>query len=58
MSAWLTYHDALAEIEVPRKTMDAWRRTGRGPHFRKLPSGQLRIRRDELETWLDGLERA
>lgn len=55
MTQWLTYEEACAHLSVPRKTMDGWRRTSRGPRFRKLPSGKLRITADELETWAESL---
>jgi excisionase family DNA binding protein len=56
MSNWMSLEDACEEIGVSRSTMDKWRSTGRGPAFRKLPSGKLRIKRVEFDAWLDDLK--
>ena len=54
-TTWLTYEQACEHLSVPRKTMDAWRRTHRGPSFRKLPNGKLRITLSDLESWAESL---
>ena len=52
---WMNYEEVLEELDIPRSSMDRWRADGRGPRFTKLPNGALRIRRDRLEEWLEGL---
>lgn len=44
------------ERPIARSTFYEWRAKGRGPRCIKLPNGELRIRRDELERWLDSCE--
>jgi predicted site-specific integrase-resolvase len=53
--SWLKLDDVIEELGVARSTLDAWRREGKGPVFRALPNGSLRIRRSELESWMDDL---
>ncbi|MFD6095054.1 helix-turn-helix transcriptional regulator [Nocardiopsis flavescens] len=48
----LTLPEVLGELKVPRSTFDDWRRKGQAPRVCKLPNGQLRIRRADLDTWL------
>jgi predicted DNA-binding transcriptional regulator AlpA len=52
---WLTLTEVCEELEIARSSLDAWRRDGRFPKFRKLPNGGLRLRRSELEDWTEGL---
>lgn len=54
-ATWMTLDDVCDELGVSRSTIDKWRVTGRGPVFRRLPSGKLRIRRADYEAWLDAL---
>lgn len=54
----LTVEDVLHELKIARSTLDAWRRRRKFPAFRRLPNGQLRLKRSELETWLDTCKRA
>ena len=54
----LTVEDVLHELKIARSTLDAWRRHRKFPAFRRLPNGQLRLKRSELETWLDTCKRA
>lgn len=49
----LTIADVCAELGVARSTFDEWRATGRAPRCIKLPNGKLRIRRGDLDHWLD-----
>ena len=53
---WLKASDVLSELQVSRSTFDLWRVEGRGPRCYKMPNGQLRIRRTDLEDWLNDLE--
>jgi len=48
----LTLEEVLAELQIARSTLDAWRRTKRFPAFRRLPNGQLRLERAVLEKWI------
>jgi predicted DNA-binding transcriptional regulator AlpA len=55
-SALLTIAEVIAEIRVPRATFYRWRQLHKGPRSIKLPNGDVRIRRSELERWLATLE--
>jgi predicted DNA-binding transcriptional regulator AlpA len=48
----LTVATVLAELEVPRSTFYKWRRLGIAPRCIKLPNGEVRIRRADLDRWL------
>ena len=52
----LTIADVIAELGVARSTFNDWRAKGRAPKCLKLPNGELRIRRADLDRWLQGLE--
>ena len=52
----LTIADICAELGVARSTFYDWRAKGAGPRCIKLPNGELRIRRADLETWMVALE--
>lgn len=53
---WLTTSEFLRELQISRSTFDLWRNEGRGPRCYKMPNGQMRIRRADLEAWLSDLE--
>jgi predicted DNA-binding transcriptional regulator AlpA len=55
-SSLLTISEVIAEIRVPRATFYRWRQLRKGPRSIKLPNGDVRIRRSELERWLASLE--
>ena len=55
-AAHLTIADVIAELGVARSTFNDWRAKGRAPKCLKLPNGELRIRRADLDHWLQGLE--
>jgi predicted DNA-binding transcriptional regulator AlpA len=52
----LTISEVIAEIGVPRVTFYRWRQLRKGPRSIKLPNGDVRIRRSELDRWLASLE--
>ena len=52
----LTITEVIAEIGVPRATFYRWRQLRKGPRSIKLPNGDVRIRRSDLERWLTSLE--
>lgn len=54
----LTLAQFCAEHQVARSTFYSWRATGKAPRCVKLPNGEIRIRRSEVERWLDNLEEA
>ena len=55
-SEWMSQHDVLRELGISRSTLHKWRAEGRGPGFRKLPNGELRIRRSDLNEWVTSME--
>lgn len=54
----LTLAEVCAELQISRSTFYDWRAKGRAPKCLTLPNGTLRIRRTELERWLDSREDA
>jgi excisionase family DNA binding protein len=56
--ARLTITQLCEELEVSRSTFYEWRTKGVAPKCIKLPNGEIRVRRDELERWLTSLEEA
>lgn len=58
----LTLDQVLAELggpdsPLPRSTWHDWQTKGTGPKVIRLPNGQIRVARDDLNTWLDSLTR-
>jgi hypothetical protein len=58
----LTLDQVLAELggpdgPLPRSTWHDWQAKGTGPKVIKLPNGQIRVAREDLNAWLDGLTR-
>jgi len=52
----LTVSQVLAVLgDVSRRTFYRWRETGRAPEAVRLPYGELRIWRRDLNAWLDRL---
>lgn len=49
----LTVEDVCKELGIARSTFDDWRAKGRAPKCLKLPNGKLRIRRSDLDSWLN-----
>jgi excisionase family DNA binding protein len=54
--AHLTIAEVCDELGVSRSTLYDWRAKGRGPRSLRLPNGEIRIRRTELDNWLTGCE--
>ncbi|OEJ53509.1 helix-turn-helix transcriptional regulator [Streptomyces agglomeratus] len=52
----LTIPEVIEEIGVPRSTFYRWRQLRKGPKSMKLPNGSVRIRRSELDRWMETLE--
>jgi predicted DNA-binding transcriptional regulator AlpA len=52
----LTIAELCIELGVARSTFYDWRAKGASPRCMKLPNGELRIRRIDLDTWLTTLE--
>ncbi|GAA1562582.1 helix-turn-helix domain-containing protein [Kribbella sancticallisti] len=54
----LTVTEVCTDLGVSRSTFYEWRAKGTGPRCIKLPNGEIRVRRVELERWLDSREEA
>lgn len=54
----LTVPELCTELGISRSTFYDWRAKGRAPRCIKLPNGEIRIRRTELERWLSSCEEA
>lgn len=50
----LTVAEFCAEFKVARSTFYDWLAKGVAPRVRKLPNGQLRLDRRDIDTWFDG----
>ncbi|CAL9478143.1 helix-turn-helix transcriptional regulator [Streptomyces chitinivorans] len=48
--------EVLEEIGVSRAAFYRMRARGQGPKLLKLPNGQLRVRRRDLDAWLSHCE--
>lgn len=51
----LTIADLCDELGVARSTFYDWRAKGAAPPCFKLPNGELRVRREDLDAWLSHL---
>ena len=51
----LKLSEVLAELGMSRAAFYRMRARGRAPKLIKLPNGQLRIRRADLDAWLNAL---
>lgn len=49
----LTLAEVCAELKIQRSTFYDWRAKGRAPRCCKLPNGELRITRRDLDTWFE-----
>jgi predicted DNA-binding transcriptional regulator AlpA len=52
----LTIADVCDELGVARSTFYDWRAKGAAPKCFKLPNGEIRVRRVDLDAWLASLE--
>ncbi|MGW2066359.1 helix-turn-helix transcriptional regulator [Streptomyces sp. NPDC001937] len=52
----LTLAEVCEELQISRSTFYDWRQKHRAPRCIKLPNGDLRVRRDDLDNWLDDRE--
>jgi excisionase family DNA binding protein len=52
----LTIPEVCAELQVSRSTFYYWRQTGKAPKCIKLPNGEIRIRRADLDAWITSRE--
>ncbi|MCX4779530.1 helix-turn-helix transcriptional regulator [Streptomyces sp. NBC_01264] len=43
--------EVLAEIDMSRAAFYRMRARGQAPRLRKLPNGQIRVRRADLDDW-------
>ncbi|MFE5770923.1 helix-turn-helix transcriptional regulator [Streptomyces sp. NPDC056485] len=54
----LTIVEVCAELKVSKSTFYDWRQKRRAPRCIKLPNGDLRVRRTDLDIWLNEREDA
>ncbi len=52
----LTLVEALAELRMSRAAFYRLRARGNAPRCLKLPNGQIRIRRADLDAWFEDCE--
>ncbi len=52
---WMTIKELCEELGIARSSFDNWRLRGNAPRMTRLPNGEYRIRRADVEAWLDGL---
>jgi excisionase family DNA binding protein len=52
----MTVLEVCSELRISRSTFYEWRAKGRAPRCTKLPNGEIRIRRIELDRWLTTCE--
>ncbi|WP_329315657.1 helix-turn-helix transcriptional regulator [Streptomyces sp. NBC_01262] len=58
MARPLKLREVLEEIEMSRAAFYRMRARGKAPKLHKLPNGQLRVRRADLDAWWDRCEEA
>ncbi len=52
----LTVSELCAELGISKSTFYDWRAARKAPCCIKLPNGGLRVRRADLESWLESRE--
>jgi predicted DNA-binding transcriptional regulator AlpA len=50
--------EVLSELGMSRAAFYRMRARGKGPRLIKLPNGQIRVRRNDLDNWLASYEEA
>ncbi|MFJ3193746.1 helix-turn-helix transcriptional regulator [Streptomyces griseoviridis] len=50
--------DVLTELGMSRPAFYRMRARGKAPRLIKLPNGQIRVRRTDLDTWLNAYQDA
>lgn len=55
-AAHLSVEQVCRELGISRSTFYDWKAKGRAPRCFKLPNGDLRIRRCDLDDWFTSLE--
>ncbi|MEU9406156.1 helix-turn-helix domain-containing protein [Streptomyces sp. NPDC048281] len=50
--------EVLEEIDMSRAAFYRMRARGKAPKLIKLPNGQIRCRRDDLDAWLTSYQEA
>lgn len=56
MNELMTVQRVCDVLKVSRSTFEKWRQRRLGPRATRLPNGQLRITRSELNEWLESQE--
>jgi excisionase family DNA binding protein len=54
----LTIAEICVELKISRSTFYHWRQIRKAPKCIKLPNGDVRVRRDEFDAWLETCEEA
>jgi predicted DNA-binding transcriptional regulator AlpA len=54
----LTIMDLCEELDISRSTFYEWRTKRIAPRCFKLPNGEIRVRRSDLENWIESREEA
>ncbi|WP_347813395.1 helix-turn-helix domain-containing protein [Actinomadura sp. KC216] len=54
----LTVADICRILQVSRRTFYEWRAKGRAPRCKRIPNGELRIRRVDFDHWYEACEDA
>jgi excisionase family DNA binding protein len=52
----LTVSEVCEELAISKSTFYDWRAARKAPCYIKLPNGGLRVRRTDLERWLESRE--
>jgi excisionase family DNA binding protein len=52
----LTVSEVCDELAISKSTFYDWRAARKAPCCIKLPNGGLRVRREDLERWLESRE--
>jgi predicted DNA-binding transcriptional regulator AlpA len=51
----LSIAEVVRELKISRNTFYRWRELHIGPKSIRLPNGEIRVPRSELNAWLDNL---